>query len=326
MHQHHVSLRALTRRAGTAGVAGVLVLLCAIVGPAAVAATPVPVTPTDLPTDIEPLAAYVPADSCDPTAKSGTVDLAQLLTATYSGTSYAISRVCGTDSSISEHYEGRALDWMVSVRDATQKAEATTVIHWLFATDSNGNAYANARRLGVMYILWNNRIWGAYRASDGWRAYSTCASHPEKSWDTTCHRNHMHVSLSWESAMAATSFWSKQVAARDYGPCRVKDMNWARPYLAANPTPCTAYSVVRPAAGASAVDRSLVAYSGIRLISSSTGPAVVAVQKALKVTATGHVNAATRAAVRRWQTGHALDATGVVNVPTWRSLLKAFQP
>ncbi|WP_258272927.1 hypothetical protein, partial [Escherichia coli] len=82
---------------------------------------------------------------------------------------------------------------------------ADAVIKWMFAKDAQGRPYANARRLGVMYVIWNGKIWGAYGAGKGWRPYSTCAKHPEKSWDNTCHRNHMHISLSWAGAMGRTS-------------------------------------------------------------------------------------------------------------------------
>ena len=73
-----------------------------------------------------------------------------------------------------------------------------------------------------MYLIWNNRIWGAYRAADGWRPYLDCASATSKADDTRCHRDHLHVSLSWEGAMGRTSYWTDRVADRDYGPCRAR--------------------------------------------------------------------------------------------------------
>ena len=94
---------------------------------------------------------------------------------------------------------------------------------------------ANARRLGVMYIIWNNRIWGAYRPADGWRPYRAAPSTPSPGSDTACHRNHVHLSLSWAGAMGRTSWWTQAVAGPDYGPCRVPDLNWAPAYTAAQP-------------------------------------------------------------------------------------------
>lgn len=286
-----------------------------------------PRVPAGLPQGVERLAAYVPADSCDPVVRRGTQKLGRLLTSTYPGTSYQITRACGTAAvPTSEHYDGRAVDWMVSVRNLRGKARARAVLSWLFAKDSAGNRYANARRLGVMYVIWNNNIWGAYNASEGWRPYSTCRRHPGRAYDTTCHRNHMHLSLSWEGATGRTSFWTKQVADPDYGPCRQQDMNWATNYRGANATPCASYPRVRAPRRASALDKQLTTYSGMRVHRGSAGPAVSAVQRAVGMTPSGAFRSQTVRAVARWQRAHHLRDTGVVNIPTWRALLKANAP
>jgi hypothetical protein len=286
------------------------------------AATATPAVPTGLPAAVEPLSGYVPASSCDPTGKPGTVALGKLLTTTYAGTSYGISRTCGTDAlPTSEHYDGRAVDWMNSVRNPTQAAQAKAVISWLLATDADGTRYANARRLGVMYIIWNDRIWGAYSADRGWRAYSSCADHPEKGWDNTCHRNHMHLSLSWPGALKTTSYWTRQVATADYGPCRARDLNWAPPYAKPRTTPCPRYPKVTPPAGASATLKTLTTYSGMRLALGSSGPVVTAVQKAIGTTGSGRYDATTKSAVKKFQTAHGLNPSGNVNSATWRALL-----
>jgi hypothetical protein len=285
-------------------------------------AAPQPSTPSPLPAQLEPLARYVPADSCDPTAKPGVVALGDLLKGTYPTTSYGISRTCGTDPlPTSEHYDGRAMDWFTSARTKAGRARANAVISWLFAKDAAGNRYANARRLGVMYLIWNDRIWGSYRAAEGWRPYSSCASHPEKAWDTTCHRDHVHFSLSWEGAMGRTSFWTGEVAAPDYGPCRPADLNWAAPYRAANPSPCPDYAPVNAPAGSTALTRTLYTYSGMVLRRGATGPVVTAVQRAIGTTADGSFGPATRDALLAWQAGHGVPQTGVVDAATWRALL-----
>jgi peptidoglycan hydrolase-like protein with peptidoglycan-binding domain len=316
-------LRRAARGAAAAAVATALAATLGITAPLrAEAATPVPAAPAVLPLALEPLASYVPANSCDPTAKPGTAALGKLLTTTYRGTSYAISRTCGVDAMpTSEHYDGRAVDWMNSVRVPQQAAQAKALIAWLTAADAAGNRYANARRLGVMYIIWNNKIWGAYNADRGWRAYSSCASHPERSWDSTCHRDHMHLSLSWEGAMRQTSFWTARVAAKDFGPCRAPDLNWAGLRTRANPKPCPRYARVTAAAGTSKNTRTLVTYSGMRLKPGSTGPVVSAVQRALGVTATGTYATLTKGAVQRLQRRHGLAESGNMNTATWRALL-----
>lgn len=291
-------------------------------GSAATAATPS--EPVGLPAEIEPLAGYLGQVACDPTAKPGAVALGNLLTATYPGTSYDISRPCGPGQS--EHYEGRAVDWTDSVRDPAQAAQASALLSWLFASDEAGNPDANLRRLGIMYLIWNNQIWGAYATGAGWQPYLDCASHPDPSWDTTCHRDHLHVSLSWAGAMGRTSFWTKQVAAADYGPCRPADLNWAAPYVSMNLTPCPRYPRVSVPPGASAILAGLTSYSGVALRNGATGPAVVAVQRALNVPANGRYSRQTGLAVNDFERAHGLPATGMVYANAWRALLQVFGP
>ena len=291
------------------------------------AATPRPPVPASLPAAAEAPAGYVPAVSCDPTAKPGAVALGKLLTRTYPGTRYGIDRTCGADTlSTTEHYEGRAVDWMTSVRVPEQAARARALISWLTATDKAGNTFANARRLGVMYIIWDGKIWGAYSAERGWRPYSSCADHPEKGWDSTCHRDHVHLSLSWAGAMARTSYWTGTVAAPDFGPCRPADLNWALPYAKPRTTPCLKHPRVVAPKGASTTLKALTGYSGMRVRPGARGPVVTTVQKALGVSPTGYYGTATKAAVKKFQTARGLNASGNVNTATWRALLKAHAP
>jgi hypothetical protein len=286
---------------------------------------PIPKVPAGLPAGIEPLATYVRQVACDPTAKPGTVKLGRLLTATYPGTTAGVERSCGGGpNASSEHFEGRALDWMDSVRDPRQAAQAAVVLRWLLAPDSRGNGYAYARRLGVMYLIWNNRIWSAGDPRAGWQPYQDCARHPEPSYDTNCHRNHIHFSLSWAGAMGRTSFWTRRVVtATDYGPCRPADLNWAVPYRVPNATPCARFPKVAPKRGDSAVKVALTTYSGAVLRGGWTGPAVTAVQQALK-TPTGRYTKATATAVATFQRAHSLRPTGLVDTWTWRALLRAY--
>jgi peptidoglycan hydrolase-like protein with peptidoglycan-binding domain len=324
-------LAVCARKVAVAIVAAAVALGLAPAGMPASAATTAraaaPRVPAGLPRAIERLADYVPATSCDPVVRRGTQKLGRLLTETYAGTSFSIARACGTSAvPTSEHYDGRAVDWMVSARTARGRARAKAALSWLFARDDLGNKYANARRLGVMYVIWNNRIWGAYQASEGWRAYSSCKRHPGRAYDTTCHRNHMHLSLSWEGATGRTSFWSKSVSVPDYGPCRQRDMNWATSYRRRNTSPCRSYPRVRAPRRASALDKKLTTYSGMRVHRGFSGPAVSAVQDAVGMTPGGTFGAATVRAVARWQRAHHLHGSGVVTIPTWRALLKANAP
>jgi hypothetical protein len=174
-------------------------------GPAAAAAKPPVPASIALPADIEPLPSYQAPVACDPVAKSGPKDLEALLKKTYGKTSFGITRACsGTPTS--EHQEGRALDWMMG--GSTTKADANAFLAWLLATDKQHYTVAMARRMGIMYIVWQNKIFRIYHPDIGWQPYLDCATRPSKSDDTYCHRNHVHYSFTWDGAMARTSYWS----------------------------------------------------------------------------------------------------------------------
>jgi len=164
----------------------------------------VPHASVTLPTDIEVFPPYQPQTFCDPVAKPGTLALAHLLTSTYSGTSIvSLTRACGSDTS--EHYDGRAIDWGVDHRNAKMREQGKAFLAWLFASDSVGDKDAMVRRLGVMYVIWNHRIWGSY--SQHWEPYTNCTG------PTACHVDHMHISLDWSGALKKTSFWTGTVTA-----------------------------------------------------------------------------------------------------------------
>jgi hypothetical protein len=147
---------------------------------------------------IERLAPYQGQSTCSPTAKPGTVALRYMVMHAFPGTSDSgITRACSIGGT-SEHKEGRAWDWGVRYSVATERAKAQAFLTWLFATDRYGNRYANARRLGVQYVIWNRHIWGSYSASSGWRPYTGADPHV----------SHVHISLSWPGARKQTSFWT----------------------------------------------------------------------------------------------------------------------
>jgi hypothetical protein len=317
--------RRLTAAGALVALAASLVTAPAPAMAASAAAVKPPVVPSGLPAGIEKLAGYVGVNSCDPTMKPGTAALGNLLRATYPGTSYGISRTCGSVAN-SEHYEGRAVDWMASMRKPAQALQAISGVKWLLSKDRSGYNYGNARRVGVMYIIWNNKIWRAYDPVGGWKPYKNCASLPKVSSDTYCHRDHVHISLSWEGAMKRTSFWSKRIAGPEYGPCRVRDLNWAASYAAARWSRCTRYSQVSAPARASTLLKSLTACSGQVLRVGSQGAGVKAVQQALRTTANGTFGTGTKAAVVKWQKARGIPADGVVRASTWRALLRTFKP
>ena len=183
------------------------------------AAPPSPVTRA-FTKPIEPQTNYFAQKICDPIPRPGVVAVKDLLNKTYGPRVIYIPRYgC---SGLSEHHEGRALDWMISARKVDQKATAASFIAWLQKTDEFGNKIAMARRIGVMYIIWNNKIWRAYDPGRGWTEYKSCSTRPATANDTECHRDHVHMSFTWDGAMAATSFYTGQVL--DSGaPCGAID-------------------------------------------------------------------------------------------------------
>jgi hypothetical protein len=167
---------------------------------------------------IEAHATLVSQSTCDPSNKPGVVGFKDLLNSHYGQHTWGIGRAC-TSGGVSEHKEGRALDFHLNVNNATQRARADEIANWLLATDGYGNANALARRLGIMYIIWNKRIWTASRASEGWRTYS-CDGSPGD-----CHTDHIHFSFSWAGARKETSWWTRDSGGADAGRVQFGDFN-----------------------------------------------------------------------------------------------------
>ena len=185
------------------------VLVPVLVAPVLLASPASAAPPTVSPgSTIEVLAPYQGPTICDPVARPGTVALRKLVQQQYAGTGDSgIVRAC-TVGGASEHKEGRAWDWRVSAANPVQAAQVTELTDWLLAPDEHGNTAAMARRLGIMYMIWDAKIWKSYQADKGWQRYTGPNPHVE----------HVHVSLSWAGAYARTSYWTGTVAPVMPGP------------------------------------------------------------------------------------------------------------
>ncbi|MDQ1715074.1 MAG: hypothetical protein QOC60_1019 [Frankiaceae bacterium] len=162
----------------------------------------VPPRPTGLPAGIEPFAPYQPQEICYPAAQPGVIAFRDLVLATYPNTgSDGIVQSCSVPGR-SEHKDGRAWDWLVRYNIPGERAEAAALLSWLTKRDGVGYTAANARRLGIMYIIWNRRIWKSYQASLGWQPYN----------GTDAHDGHVHFSFGWAGALGQTSFFTGHVA------------------------------------------------------------------------------------------------------------------
>ncbi len=170
-------------------------------------ATAAPVTP-NFPAAIDGYAAYDGQDQCNLPPQPGTVGLRDLLNRAYGKHDGGIVRDCNVGGQ-SEHKEGRALDYMLNLNNPADRADTADLINWLLATDKYGNQDAMARRLGVMYMISNRRIWSAHKASQGWLPYNGADAHV----------SHIHISLSWAGAKKQTTWWTApEVSQEPRGP------------------------------------------------------------------------------------------------------------
>jgi hypothetical protein len=156
---------------------------------------------------IEPLASYDPQRTCTKKPRAGTVALGQYLVGAYGGSGGAINRPCKSGGT-SEHKDGRAIDWTL---DATSPADQTLAQRFLAditAPDATGDADALARRMGIMYVIWDDTMYAAYRGFQPERYLSSGCKKIKKCSPTLRHRDHVHISLSKAGAKALTSFYA----------------------------------------------------------------------------------------------------------------------
>ena len=50
-------------------------------------------------------------------------------------------------------------------------------------------ARANAKTLGIQYVIWNQRIWNVQRDKEGWRPMA------DRGGDSANHKNHVHITV-----------------------------------------------------------------------------------------------------------------------------------
>ena len=156
---------------------------------------------------VDSYSGYQPQETCTSTPKPGTEYLLRWLIRNYRHTgSSGTLRACNSGGQ-SEHKDGRALDWAVDAANPDQAVQAERFLDRVFATDKAGNRHALARRMGIMYVIWNDHIYSSYYQFAK-RDYTTniCAK-PKNCSKTTRHRDHVHISLSYSGGAAQTSFY-----------------------------------------------------------------------------------------------------------------------
>ena len=83
-----------------------------------------------------------------------------------------------------DHGKGRACDFMTGpygqMPNAAQEARGDALAAW---------AVANAKELGIHYVIWKQQIWNVERAGEGWRPMENRGSITQNHWD------HVHISM-----------------------------------------------------------------------------------------------------------------------------------
>lgn len=271
-------------------------LVCAVAtvasaSSASAAVPPPPVSSVPQPVAVDVSMPYEGQTACDLTTKPGVADFATLMSRHYSRTDYHTVRPCLGDTS--EHYDGRALDWMLDASDPADKAIADAVTQWLTTADGKGNVAAAARRFGIMYIIWNRKVWKSYRDSDIWTDYTGPVPHID----------HIHFSFAWDGACKRTSWWTgKALTSVNSATCGT-----SAPHVS--------------------VDTEFTKNKSTLLKIGSTGDAVRLAQANLPgVTVDGSYGPKTAAAVRKFQTSYKLDVTGRVNKGVWNQMERLQYP
>jgi hypothetical protein len=244
------------------GLVGLLfaALLVGLVGPGVQPAGAIGWSPL-----VDAPASYEPQTTCTTTPHPGTVALARWLMASYRSTgSMGMIRGCRIGGT-SEHKDGRAFDWRADVRKPRQRRAAYDFIAKALATDAQGNAHALARRLGIMYVIYNDRIWSSYRdfvprpyLNSGCKKRKRCSA-------TLRHRNHVHISLSFAGAAAQTSWYrERNVVSEPVLHPGTRDLDADATALTALTVPASGATVTSPYSLKAGVTYRLVATGSVQ--------------------------------------------------------------
>jgi hypothetical protein len=158
---------------------------------------------------IDDYASYDAPRTCHPKPRAGTELLGRWVPRHYGGGYVAFGRACSKkDGPTSEHQTGRAFDWSL---DATKKRDrriAKEFMQRIFAVDRHGNEDALARRMGIMYLIWDDRMYPAWTGFEPEPYLSSSCKTRKKCSRTLRHRDHVHVSLSRAGARGMTSWYA----------------------------------------------------------------------------------------------------------------------
>lgn len=155
---------------------------------------------------VEEYASYQPGTECRPRPKPGAVALGRWMVGAFGGGFGGVGRACS--ASTSEHEEGRAFDWELDAAERADRVRARNFLTRVFAADRAGNTHSLARRMGIMYVIWDDRMWASYdRFEVEGYLPGSCPSLSRCS-KTQRHRDHVHVSLTRAGGRGATSWYA----------------------------------------------------------------------------------------------------------------------
>ena len=127
------------------------------------------------------------------------------------GNAVVTTRSC-RGASTSEHKDGRAVDWMLDARNKQDRRVAQEFLAAAFATDAAGNEHALARRMGIMYVIWNDHMYSAWDQFERDSYLSSSCKRRKRCSPTLRHRDHVHISLSRAGARGKTSWYANRLS------------------------------------------------------------------------------------------------------------------
>ena len=166
-------------------------------------------TPADAARPIEDYASYQQPGTCHPKPYAGTVYLGRWVARHYGGGYVGGPRSCAKKQrrATSEHQTGQAFDWSHNAARRGDRVQVKELFRDLFGPDAQGNLDARARRMGIMYVIWNDRMYAAWNEFRPEPYLSSSCRSKKRCSKTLRHRDHVHVSLTRAGAKGRTSWY-----------------------------------------------------------------------------------------------------------------------
>ena len=89
-----------------------------------------------------------------------------------------------------------------------------------------------------MYVIWNSRKLYLWDTAAGWTGGTPAAS-PAGRDDTSCHRSHVHISLSWRGASRQDTWWTLATESPLHGSGAEQACSCRENHRSIAPSPCS---------------------------------------------------------------------------------------